>query len=231
MASTYTVQDAVQYVRAFVKNIPVSDVQVIAADQVNAAIWRSYPWRWSMSALTAIPLVDATQDYGSAPTNYFRLVRARIVRTDTTPDQALEPLDIVNKIEPGFQVMTPYAITLVAYEGHVDKFRLSAPAQVGSTDTWELRGEYQKQPTKLGSTSAVFPFPDQYFEVVTTGLLWKFYDLVGDPRAGTAQANKRGGAAYTGMLGKFMDEIYSMASDEGYAAGDLIAPSESLMAE
>ncbi len=231
--STYSVQDAIQFVRAFVKNIPVSDVQLIAADQINSEIWMSYPWRWSIAELTAIPLVDATQDYAPvAPiTDYFRLVRARIVRTDTTPNQALEPLTIVNKLEPKFQVVSPHAVSLISYEGHLSKFRLERPVQIGATDTWELRGEYQTQPTKLGTTSALFPFPDQYLEVMTTGLAWKFYDLVGDQRAGIAQSNGRGGVAYTGMLGAFRDQIYMMACAEGYAAGDTVAPSESLMAE
>ncbi len=230
---TYSVQDAVQFARAYVKNIPIADVQLLAADMANSEIWKSYSWRWSMSELTAIPLVDATQDYAPvAPiTDYFRLVRARIVRTDSTPNQVLDPLTVVNKLEPSYQVVSPHAITLVSYEGHLDKFRLDRPTQITTPNTWELRGEYQRQPLKLGTTSATFPFPDQYVRVGVSGLVWAFYDLVGDARAGTAQSNGRGGVAYTGMLGIFMDQIYAMACDEGYAAGDTVAPSESLMAE
>jgi hypothetical protein len=216
MASTYTVGDAVRYCKLFIKNIPVVDVQLIAADIVNGMIWKAYPWRWSTVTLTPIALVDGTQDYSSAPSNYYRLLRARIARTDSTPDEYDDPLIIVNKLEPYLHKMAHQSIRNISYEGHLDKFRLESAVSVGSGVTLQLQGEYQKQPTKIASTGDTLPFPDQYFDAFNAGLLWKFYQFADDPRGGGMQKAKSGGASYAGAYGAFMDAIADMAASEGY---------------
>jgi hypothetical protein len=227
----YSVLDGIHHSRYFIKNIPVDAIQIVAADDINARIHKAYPWRWSTSALTPISLVDSTQDYSSAPTDYFRLLRARIVRTDSTPDDVYEPLDVVNKLEPKLWPTSPRLIKAISYEGHLNKFRLERAAQVTSPSTFEIQGEYQKVVTKITNTSDSLPFPDQYFSVFVQGLKWKFYEFADDVRAGTANYNKDGQFVCTGQAATFYGELFDMASQEGYAAGDPIAPAEPLMYE
>src|SRR6266496_3362332 len=89
-------------VRKFIKDIPLSgsSVDIMLCDRVNRQIWTSWPWKWSISALTAITCVDGTQDYSMSAgnqTSFYRLLNAQIVRTDTTPDEWRE-LDIAEKL-------------------------------------------------------------------------------------------------------------------------------------
>lgn len=225
MASTYTVLNAITYTQAICVGVPVSAIQVAAADQINGIIWNAYPWRWAQKAMTAIVLVDGTQDYTFAPADYFRMVAARLVRTDTTPDQ-FDELALVRNIAPdlskqGFQS----GLTQITYQPAVTKLRLTSAAAVSSPQTYEIQGEYQYQPTKITATSATFPFPDQYFKVFCDGLLWQFYMLSKDDRQGTVQFTKNG-AVYTGQMGVFYDGLLSMREAEDWGAGDNVFPSD-----
>ena len=88
------VSEATDYLRAFIKQIPVTSIQVIAADNVKSEIWKLCPWRWATVGMDPITLVDGQQDYDFAPSDYLRLVRARIVRTDSplmAPEITAEP--------------------------------------------------------------------------------------------------------------------------------------------
>ncbi len=229
--TAYLVSDSLAYCRSFVKNIPATPVQVIAADEVNAMIWRAYPWRWSLAALTPIALVDGTQDYAIGATDLFRPINFRLVRTDATPDEQSPPLHIVSKLEPNLQTCDPSLIEAISYEGFLAKFRLERAVTFTSTVTWQIQGEYQTIPTKITATSAGFPFPDQYINVFNSGYLWKLAKFADDARAGGQQTDGKGRTAYTGFYGEFMAELWDMMGQEGYGFGDSLAPSESLMAE
>lgn len=228
---TYTVAQAVRHARARIKNIPVSDIELIDADEVNSTIWRAYPWRWSLVAMTPIALTDGVQDYTFAPTNYFRLLRARIVRTDSTPDEYGDPLDIVNHLEADLQSQAYPSIRSVSYEGELGKLRLERAVSVPTNVTLQLQGEYQRQPTKITTVNDLWPFPDQYLNVAVAGLKWKFGEFAEDFRSGNSQKSSQGVSAWSGFQAAFYDAIEDMAAAEGFGAGDIIAPSEALFAE
>ena len=231
--STYTGDDAVGYVRKFIKNIPTDDIKVIAVDEINARMWRYLPWRWTVAGLTAIPLVDGTQDYGSTPTDYFRLTKARIARTDVSPVEFGDPLDVLTQLEPKLGKAHPNYVRAISYEGHLRDgapFRLERAVSLPTGATYEIRGEYQIAAAKIADTSQALPFPDMYFSVFLAGLKWKFMEFVADARAGSSQSRK-GDTAMSGARSDFESELYQMAMAEGFAAGDVISPSESLWGE
>lgn len=225
--AAYTVQNAIDFVRPFVKNIPVSAIQVTAADIINSIIWCAYPWRWSLAALTAIPLSDGVQDFGSAPTNYFRIVRARITRTDTTPDQYNE-LVILRTLTPELTKAGFSTLSSISYEGAIDKFRLNFAASVPTGITLQIDGEFQTVVTKITAASATFAFPDQYFRIFCEGLAWFFHRLADDSRQGQCSANKQGQVIYTGQMGIFYDALITMRESEEWGAGDTIFPTDPL---
>ncbi len=211
-----------------VTGIPVADVQVIAADIINSTIWNAYPWRWAQKSMTAIPLVDGTQDYTFAPTDYMRTVAMRLTMTNTTPDVSCE-LTVVRNLAPdltkaGFRG----GLTQIAYQPAITKLRLSSAAAVPTGQTIQIDGEYQFQPAKITTIGATLPFPDQYFGVFCDGLLWQFMLLGKDTRAGTATANGKGAVNYTGQMGIFYDSLMSMREAEDWGAGDDIFPSDPL---
>ena len=214
----------------FVKNIPVTNFDVTSADVINSIIWNAYPWRWSLSALTAITLVDGTQDYsfgGSDLASYLRLVRARITRTDTTPDEYDEIL-VMRWLPPDLTKSGFRSISSVAFEQSISKLRLVRAAAVPSGVTLTLNGEYQTLPTKITALSATVVFPDTHFHVALSGLLWLAYKFADDDRAGRAQASKGGGVVYTGQLGEFYDNLISMRETEEWGAGDTVFPTDPL---
>lgn len=230
MASTYTVANAITYTQAMCVGIPVSTVQVVAADVIHSIIWNVYPWRWACKNYASnIALIDGTQDYAWAPTDYMRLTHARLIRTDTTPD-IYDELTVLRNLTPdltkaGFRS----GLSSISY-GRVApaSVRLNQAAAVPTGVTIEIQLEYQFQPTKITATSATFPFPDQYFNVFCDGMLWQFYLLAKDSRAGTSQATKAGGAVYTGQMGIFYDSLMTMRDAEDWGAGDTIFPSDPL---
>lgn len=227
MPSTYTVNNAITYTQAICVGIPVSAIQLQAADFINATIWNAYPWRWSQKAMTAIPLVDGTQDYTFAPTDLFRLVQARLVQTDTTPD-VYDELTVLRNLYPDLtKASFRGGLKNIAYVPATSKLRLNQAASVPTGLTYEIQGEYQYQPTKITGTSDTFPFPDQHFSTFCHGLLWQFFMLSKDDRAGTVQFTKNG-AVYTGQMGTFFDSLMAMREAEDWGAGDTIFPADPL---
>ncbi len=224
----YLVSDAVTYTQAICVGMPVSAIQVVAADQVNSIMWNAYPWRWAMKSLTAIPLVDGTQDYTFAPADYMRIIFARIAQTNTDPDE-YDELNVVKFIAPDL-VKNAFrqGLQQIAYLPQSQKLRLSRAAAVPTGNTYEIQGEYQFIPTKITSTGATLPFPDQYNSVFCDGLLWKFYQLAKDDRAGTLQVTKSGAVAYTGQMGIFNEGILAMRDAEDWGAGDNVFPDSPL---
>lgn len=229
MPSTYTVANAVTYTQAICVGIPVSAIQIAAADMVHSIIWNAYPWRWARKNFSGFALVDGTQDYSfSSITDCMRLVSANLVRTDTTPDQ-IETITIVRNLtgdltKAGFRSgLNQISLEVTATTSL--SLRLNQAAAVPSGITIEITGQYQFQPTKITATSATFLFPDQYFKVFCDGLLWQFYMLSKDDRAGTVQFTS-GGAVYTGQMGVFFDGLLMMREAEDWGAGDNIFPSD-----
>lgn len=227
--AAYQWADAVTYVKPFVKSIPTLPLDVTACDTLNALIWRFWFWKWTITSLTAIPAVNGTQDYSVSNADFYRLWRARLTRTDITPNTVREK-DVLGFLSPNVeQLMSMDSIQAVSYIDAISKIRLDAAASVPTGTTWQIDGDYQKKPTKITSTASDIPFADLYFDVALEGLKWKYYQLADDQRAGSQQTDGHGHTAYTGQLGIFMNLLDSMARAEGAGYGDSQRfPSESL---
>lgn len=190
MSSTYTWSDALNVVKPYIKSIPTSTIDSVVCDQVNALIWKSFPWRWAQFSFTsasgALALVNGQQDYGVGTLSaggYYAILRARITRTDTTPWIAREK-DITNWLAPNLdQSGSIDSIQAIAYEPVSSGLRLDRAASVSGSATYQIDGEYWAQPLKVTSTATVIVFPDQYFDVAIEGIKWKYYQLGDDSRA------------------------------------------------
>lgn len=179
--NTYT--DALTLVKPLVKNMPTSTVDAAICNAVSIDMYRYRPWSWTVTAIAAgtIPLVDGTQDY-SPPANLFRLLYARLVRTDTTPNQSLE-LTTRKQLAPDLIPRAWNAVTCISNEDAVGKLRLESAVQVPTGMTAQIQGEYQIYHTKVTATSQQLWFPDQYLHVLMNGLLAWYYRLSDDDRA------------------------------------------------
>lgn len=227
MPSTYTPNDAITLVRKYCRDVPVTSIDSQVCDIIHSKIWIYYPWRWSLSALTAIAIADGDQDLtlNIADAGFFRLMAARIVRTDTTPDEILPDLDIRNTLPPTTVKLGYPAIQAIAHDAVTGKLRLDHAVQV-SSETLELRGEFQRQPTKIADAQlgTAFAFPDVYFGAFVEGLKWKLYEFDGNRKAGAITVTKDGRIAYSGQLGVFMGALQDLAAAEDYAGQDMLVP-------
>lgn len=213
--ATYTGQNVVDLAKKFIRDAVITSIDSQTVDTVGSIIWTYYPWRWAQAALTAITVVDGTQDHTISNNDVFKLLRVRITRTDVTPDTYQE-LGVRNWLPPDLTKRGLTAIPACCFEPVGGKLRLEAAASVASGETYTINGEYWKNPTLINDAglSTALPSPDQFFPVWVAGVKWQFYDYLGNPKAGTVATDKRGNITYTGQLGVFMGLLAQMASAE-----------------
>ena len=190
MGNSYTWQQAIDYVKPYIKSIPTSTLDVIACDQTNAAIWRAYPFRWAQATLTsassALRLVDGQQDYGIGTLTgggFYQLLRVRISRTDVSP-WIIREKDITNWLAPNLEQQGAVdTLKAICYEPVSSGLRLDMAASVTSPATYQIDGEYWFQPIRITAVGSTIVFPDAYFQTVIECLKWKYYQLGDDRRA------------------------------------------------
>ena len=190
MGNSYTWQQAIDYVKPYIKSIPTSTLDVIACDQTNAAIWRAYPFRWAQASLTsassALALVNGQQDYGIGTLTgggFYQLLRVRISRTDVSP-WIIREKDITNWLAPNLENQGSVdTLQALCYEPISSGLRLDMAASVPSGTTYQIDGEYWFQPIRITAVGSTIVFPDAYFQTVIECLKWKYYQLGDDRRA------------------------------------------------
>lgn len=228
MAYTYTWGDYITLARKLYHDIPITALDAQVCDMVSSRIWNAYPWQERIQNIPSPGelLVDGTQDY-NAPVAIHKLLRARITRTDTTPDYSY-PLDVTEHLEPELRKMSHTAIRMISHEPDLGQLRLDAAVQVTSPTVLRLNGEYEIQHTKVAATTQGAWFKDQHQEVGVKGLAYWGYRLGDDPRAGTTQTDGEGRVTYTGMLGEWMAAIEEMRKVEDYGALPQLFPDDTI---
>lgn len=215
----YQWQDVVNVAQNLVHSIPVAALQIYACDQVASIVHRYYPWRWTIFGVPAITALNGIQDYASVPPDFFRLIAARIVRTDVSPSQ-YQPIKVAGHLEVEVQRQGSInTVQSISYEPTINSFRLDVPLQVAGTTVYQITGDYQNKPTKVGVLTQTICPPDDYFNVMVEGVIWQFYRLADDPRTGTTNINRPGDKQTQGQYGVFMQSLEDMkrAEDSGQA--------------
>jgi len=211
---TYQFQDVVTNAKELVHQIPTTVTQVYACDRVNSIIHLFWPWRWTIFPVTPITATDGTQDYAFVPADFHKLMAGRIIRTDVTPNQ-IQPIKIAGHIEGEVQRRGSInTVQSISYEPVINSFRLDVPLQVTGTTTYVISADYQRLPTKITTLATPICPPDIYFNVFLEGILWAFYRLADDPRAGAVTINRAGDKQYSGQLAVFMTALEEMKRNE-----------------
>jgi len=183
---------------------------------VNNEIWKRFPWRWISSSLTAISLVDGTQDYTVADADFDKLTKAWLTRTDTTPDQ-YQMLDIVDFLPPQLNVEKTFrghrAVAYVRTSAGM-RLRLEYSVQLASGVTVQIDGEYKANPTKITALSSTIPFDDRHFDVLINGMVYYIFRWDNDDRAGEMRIDRSGNRTYTGAFGTYINSLDRMAASE-----------------
>lgn len=227
---TYSYSSLVALADAMVSGVATSGIDTAAIDVIDSIFW-GYPfsWRWATASLTAVALVDGTQDYTLTNTNVMQVLSGRINRTDITT-QSPKDVMIMNWLEPDTagRVSFPNFGSVAYFNiGDANKIRLPSAISIPSGQTLTFSGEYKKNHVKLTSTASTIVFPDHYIHVFIQGLIWYYYKFSRDKRQGTLQLVKDT-PVYTGALGEFYDALMWCAQQEGFGKGATQFPDEPL---
>lgn len=223
-----TPQDIINAGKSLVHGAPTDDVQLMALNNTMSEFHNYFPWSWTIQSFTAITCVDGTQDYvinNADQGNVLRPLKIRLALTSTTPAEYRE-LAALNNLSPelsrkgGLDYNTAYG-----WFASSNTIRLMMAASVGTGQTLQIQGEYQKIPTEITADklATAFPFPDFHFGTFLKGFLYWLYLLTDDPRAGSIQLTKNGrtsGTAFVGQLGVWMQALAYSARNEELALGD-----------
>jgi hypothetical protein len=214
---TYKWSDVLGVATQLVHSIPVAPLQLYAADQINSIIWKTFPWRWTLNALTPITLINLQQDYTPVPSDFWRWVNPRLIRNDVTPPQN-QPIKAAKHLEVEVQRQGGInTIQAVSYEPTNSCFRLDITPEISGTIVLQLAGDYQQLPPKLASVNVTCAHPDSYFNTALEGVLWMFYRLADDPRSGAVSINRPGDKDSNGQQGVFMAALEEMKRMEDVA--------------
>jgi hypothetical protein len=161
---------------------------------------------------------------GSGDPGILRPLKMRIARLDTNPPEYRELAALGNLAPELSRTGGIDTMKAVGWFSSQNFFRFDLAPQVSQGQIIQLLGEYQFMPTKItsGTLATPFPFPDEYFNVLDAGLLWRVYQLTDDPRAGAAQMSENGNSIrqYTNQFGVFMNMMKEMARTEDLGSGD-----------
>ena len=228
MAFTYRWSDLIVLVSKQVKNIPTQTIDALQCDWVSTRIAGRLPWKMQQQSIAdgQIPLVDSQQDY-DPPFNIWRLIDASLRCITVTPNDDIT-ISVRDSLPVDLKQRSPYAITSVALQAPEGKLRLSAAPIIPQGASWELRGSYQINPTKVVSTSQILWFDDRYVHVAIEGLTYVYMKMADDPRAGTTSGTWPGDITYTGQLAQFMSAIKELTDAEDIGGDQQVIPDDAL---
>lgn len=222
MAPTYTPTEALTVCSGIIRQmaIPAASTTILL-DAVNREIWNFAEWKWTKTTLTAIALVDGTQDYTCATSDWAYFCTMRVTRTDISPYQS-EELDITDFLAPDLvSRATLGGFKSIAWIPSISKLRLGACASVPTGTTMRIDGEYKKTPTKIitANLGTAFLFPDDYFNVFKEGLTYELFKWANDSRAGGVVVTKSGQRQYVGQYAIWQGKLQWMAEVEDVGNG------------
>lgn len=212
MAATKTPQEAFNYVKSYLKSMPLSAISPEMLDQVSKRMWMAAPWRWTLGSLPATTILTNTQDYTiTTPADFLYLINGFI------SDGANVYRNLI--IEPQFptDVKVVGNPSRISYEGS-NVYRLfPKPGNVPNSPAQQMILRYKKKAPLIDSNAMTqagsLIFDDEWFWVFCEGVLWKAFQWGDDNRAG-AVTETPNGTQYTGQAAVFQDALKFMAAHE-----------------
>ncbi len=201
MAATYTPEEALDYARSLVQNMPVDDateVRYRIMDDAQKMIWNAAPWRWSVLALGPVTLVSDTTSYTISPSSTcFRIVSAY-----ATDGKVTKPLATGYTTASTPSIAAPIQQVTLASATNLRVW----PAPGEMTDTWTVLLTLKKISPVISvsneGTGGALVMDDEYFPVYQEWVNYYAMRWAFDGRAGGAQVDPQTGKiTYTGQLG------------------------------
>ena len=229
MAKTYLWSDVSGIVKRMAKSIGQYDANAImAADMTSSEMWIDYPWKDAIAntAKGSIPLIDSRQDYSANAPNISQLLKASLVRTDTTPHEHRD-LDVRDDLSVDLYPRSWYAIRAASLQQAVGQFRLEAAVNLPTGMQIEFRCDYKIEPQKVTNLGDSCWFTDKYASVAVEGMLYWAYKLADDARAGSVSTDASGHmVGYTGQMAAFRGALNRMKNAEDYGSTQGLFPDD-----
>jgi len=228
LAYSYSWGDLISVGSTYGKGIPLAKVSPQICDFVSQDMYNEYPWKQTITntANGTIPLIDSVQDYTCFAPNINRLLKAWLVRTDTTPNETRD-LDIVKDLSVDLYPRSYVAIRAVSLQQSIGLFRLESAVNIPTGVQIELRADYQIDVIKITGLSQIIWFDDRFAAVALEGLLYWVYKLSDDTRAGNSQTDAFGRViAYTGQLGIYKAALNNMKMAEDFGFTESVFPND-----
>ena len=185
MASTYTLDRTIRYVRRFINRAPLTfsdtnDPAMMMADWVrNQILAPPFAWRWNR-ATTQLTLATGVQDYVKNLPNFGWLESANVVDTVSSPNAAFR-CEVALNDEGEIVNNQPNRIgaRIDDNNGNIT-FRVMPPPTANFT---VANLTYQNASPKFASLSDTWaPIPDYFQNIYQQGFLAKAYEYMGDER-------------------------------------------------
>ncbi len=222
MAATRAPSDALTYVTAMVKNMPVMrDVAPSILQDASDYIWMSAPWRWTVGALTPTTVTVGVQTFNvtSPPADFMRLERAYV--TNNVTSRPVVPVGFLPSA-----VLIQGQPNFVQYiDGGTPQIRFDTLFPPVGTEVWKFWAWYKKTSPDLLTDNGVpgaLVMDDEWFWVYNQAVLYYTYLYADDQRAGgsTVMVSPQGQTQvqYNGQLGVVNAAINTMR------LGELLVP-------
>jgi hypothetical protein len=221
---------AFQNAKAFIKKMPLEEVQLQIVNNVLRMIWMAAPWRWTIGALPDITIASSTQDYSIAlPSDYLYPLTSSIISSD---DRSPRYLHIEPQLNPGGLVGSPSRVAFLGAAGTTGTARLlPKPGTVPSPAPLILT-QYKKKAPLLTKpdlyVAGALVMDDEWVYVFESGVLWLAYQYADDARGGTTNYDSRGQYAYTGQRAIFETNLVQMKEREKFLIVDVRSPEPEL---
>jgi len=197
-----TPQDALNYAKRFVGNMPLDDatIKYRLLDDASKQLWMHANWSWTIGNLEVVTWVNDTQDHqlSAPPADFYQLVEVYAwLGAEKIPLLVTHTLP-ANATDKGTPVKVSYYVS-----GETEYLRFQ-PKPYGYTTGPKVYSVYKKTHTDVAvgnwDSEGAAGCPDEWFWVYQEIVLGKAFAFTHDPRLGQIQAGPQG-AVYTGQLG------------------------------
>lgn len=218
-----TPNDAINYVKRFLGNVPVDDtaLKLRLLDDAHKLLWMADNWPWTVASLEVVTLVNDTQDVNlvNTYTDFLSLQHAYMISGN---GQTKDDLRVASVLPVTTSLKgRPTQVQYVA--GSPNKLRFfpvpTGYATLPTTQVPKVIGIYKKKSALIDNTSAAADYtttsgvPADYFWVFQEIVLLKGYEFTHDPRLGSVQVGPQG-TVYSGQYAVVQDALAYIRRNE-----------------
>jgi hypothetical protein len=220
MPSTKTVTNAITRAQNEYKGIVLGNTDALDfANEVYQILGMATFWDWLSTTGTTFGTVANQQDYATVPAD-FRRLKAAWVNDDSSAFTPMIPLSIRESLAKTNTRGLPRAISVENQNFRLFPMPITTRTVSGQ---WAIYFEYWKASKRLTALGDTFEFPDQYFEVFTTGFNARIGQFMNRDDAGQWMGrNPAGQFVASGMWGKFAGLLNNIVREEELASGPVI---------